>query len=49
MGKTVEAIYEQGILRPLENPGLVDGRHVRVTISDSVVLADVADCFEPAE
>jgi predicted DNA-binding antitoxin AbrB/MazE fold protein len=49
VGKTVEAIYEHGVLRPLENPGLADGQHVRVTIADSVMLADVADSFEPAE
>lgn len=48
MEKTVEAVYEHGVLRPLENPGLLDGQHVRVIISD-LVLADPSDCFEPEE
>jgi len=47
--KTVEAVYEHGILRPLENPGLADGQHVQVTISDLAELAGASDCFEPAE
>ena len=49
MEKTVEAVYEHGVLRPLENLGLADGQHVRVTISDLAVLADNSNCFEPAE
>jgi predicted DNA-binding antitoxin AbrB/MazE fold protein len=47
--KTVEAVYENGVLRPLENTGLADGQHLRVTISDLAVPADTSNCFEPAE
>lgn len=47
--RTFEAIYENGMLRPLENLGLADRQHVRVTISESLGLADASDCFEPGE
>jgi predicted DNA-binding antitoxin AbrB/MazE fold protein len=47
--KTVEAVYEHGVLGLPENPGLAEGQHVRVTISDLTELADASDCFEPAE
>jgi predicted DNA-binding antitoxin AbrB/MazE fold protein len=47
--KTFEAVYENGVLRPLENLGLSDMQHVLVTISDSAVAADASGYFEPAE
>jgi predicted DNA-binding antitoxin AbrB/MazE fold protein len=47
--KTVEAVYENGVLRPLENLGLSDMQHVLVTISDASVTADASTYFEAAE
>jgi hypothetical protein len=35
--KTFEAIYENGVLRPLDGFGLENPQHVRATISDSAV------------
>jgi len=49
MEKTFEAVYENGVLRPLESPGLSDRQRVRVTISDAAAMADAAGCFDPEE
>jgi predicted DNA-binding antitoxin AbrB/MazE fold protein len=50
MGMTLEAVYENGVLRPLENLALPNLQHVLVTISDVPATAeDVADYFEPDE
>lgn len=50
MEKTIEAVYENGMLRPLEALPISDRQHVLVTISDVPVTAsDVAGYFEPEE
>jgi predicted DNA-binding antitoxin AbrB/MazE fold protein len=50
MGMTFEAVYENGVLRPLENLTLPDMQHVLVTISGAPATADdVAGYFEPEE
>jgi len=50
MKKTFEAVYENGVLRPLESIGLVDRQHVRVSIADITdVHAHIAAYFEPDE
>jgi len=47
---TFEAIYENGVLRPLESLSLPNMQHVLVTISGAPVTADdAADYFEPEE
>jgi len=35
MERTVEAVYEHGVLRPLEPLSLVESQHVKLTISDA--------------
>lgn len=50
MDKTFEAVYENGVLRPLETLPISDRQHVFVTISDVPATApDVAGYFEPDE
>jgi len=50
MGMTFEAIYENGVLRPLESLALPNMQHVLVTISGAAVnTGDVAGYFEPEE
>ena len=50
MEKTFEAIYEHGVLRPLQDPGLTDEQHVRVTITDLNEDEDeIAAYFNPEE
>ena len=50
MQKSFEAVYENGVLRPLENPGLPDLHHVMVTISElPPVEADLAEYFSPQD
>jgi len=50
MGTTFEAVYENGVLRPLESLELSNRQHVIVTISAAPATADdVADSFEPEE
>lgn len=47
---TFEAIYENGVLRPLESLALPNLQHVLVTISSAPATADdVARYFEPEE
>ena len=48
--KTLEAVYEQGVLRPLELLDLPEHKRVTVTISDvSRVTAEaVASCYDLA-
>ena len=36
MNRTIEAIYENGVLRPLEPLDLEEQEHVSVTISDDI-------------
>jgi predicted DNA-binding antitoxin AbrB/MazE fold protein len=50
MGKTFEAVYENGVLRPLEALTISNRQHVLVTIADVPTTAgDVAAYFEPEE
>ena len=50
MEKTFEAVYENGVLRPLEPLAISNMQHVLVTISDvPSTAADVAGYFEPEE
>jgi predicted DNA-binding antitoxin AbrB/MazE fold protein len=50
MGMTFEAVYENGVLRPLESLALPNLQHVLVTISGAPATADDgAGYFEPEE
>jgi predicted DNA-binding antitoxin AbrB/MazE fold protein len=50
MAITFEAVYENGVLRPLESLALPNLQHVLVTISSApATAADVAGYFEPEE
>jgi predicted DNA-binding antitoxin AbrB/MazE fold protein len=50
MGMTFEAVYENGVLRPLESLTLPNRQHVFVTISGAATADDdVAGYFEPEE
>lgn len=50
MERTFEAVYGNGVLRPLETLPISDMQHVLVTISDiPATAADVAGYFEPEE
>ena len=50
MQKTFEAVYENGVLRPLETLAISDSQHLLVTISDVPATApDVAGYFEADE
>jgi predicted DNA-binding antitoxin AbrB/MazE fold protein len=50
MAITLEAIYENGVLRPLERLALPNLQHVLVTISSApATVDDVASYFEPEE
>lgn len=47
---TFEAIYENGVLRPLENLALPNLQHVLVTISGAPATGDdLAGYFDPEE
>jgi predicted DNA-binding antitoxin AbrB/MazE fold protein len=49
--KTLEAVYEQGVLRPLEQLDLPEHQHVKVTISDvtRATTDAVASCYDLAQ
>ncbi len=50
MAMTFEAVYENGVLRPLESLALPNLQHVLVTISSAPATADdVSGYFEPEE
>jgi predicted DNA-binding antitoxin AbrB/MazE fold protein len=49
MKKTFEAVYENGVLRPLESLGLANCQRVQVSIADIPEAAGVAGYFEPDE
>jgi len=50
MGMTFEAVYENGVLRPLESLALPNLQHVLVTISGAPATSDdVAAYFEPED
>jgi predicted DNA-binding antitoxin AbrB/MazE fold protein len=40
MPMQVEAVYENGVLRPLEPLGLAEHQHVTVTVTESTTSAD---------
>ena len=47
---TFEAVYENGVLRPLESLALPDRQHVLVTIYGTTATTDdVAGYFDPEE
>jgi predicted DNA-binding antitoxin AbrB/MazE fold protein len=47
MQKTFEAVYENGVLRPLVPVALANAQHVQVTIAD--VDSDIAAYFDADE
>lgn len=50
MSREVEAVYKNGVLRLLEDPGLVEDQRVRVSIcADEPPLADPRPYFTPDE
>lgn len=50
MARSFEAVYENGVLRLLENLPITNMQRVLVTISDvPATAADVAGYFEPEE
>jgi predicted DNA-binding antitoxin AbrB/MazE fold protein len=49
MQKTFEAVYEDGVLRPLETLMLADREHVQVTISSIADPEDDVALFFPPE
>ena len=50
MQKTFEAVYENGVLRPLETLRLPNNLHVTMTIADLAAnRQDLADYFSPDE
>jgi predicted DNA-binding antitoxin AbrB/MazE fold protein len=50
MQRTFEAVYENGVLRPLESLPIPNMQRVFVTISGAPVTADdIAGYFEPEE
>ncbi len=50
MAMTFEAVYENGVLRPLESLALPDRQHVLVTIYGTTATTDdVAGYFDPEE
>jgi predicted DNA-binding antitoxin AbrB/MazE fold protein len=46
---TFEAIYEDGVLRPLESLKLPNRQHIFVTVSGAAAPDDVAGYVEPEE
>lgn len=50
MGKTIEAIYENGVFKPLEPVSLPEGEHVQVTVPAAAEKIrrqlDALDTFE---
>jgi predicted DNA-binding antitoxin AbrB/MazE fold protein len=46
MQKTFEAVYENGVLRPLEALELSNWQHVRVTIDATGIAEDIAAYFD---
>jgi len=49
MKKTFEAVYENGVLRPLESLGLENCQRVHVSIADIHEASGLAGYFEPDE
>ena len=49
MQKSFEAVYEGGVLRPLEALPFADHQHLQVTVSELVLNDDIAIYFDPTE
>lgn len=49
MQRTFQAVYEDGLLRPLEALDLRNRQHLQVTIADVLAPGDAAGYFEPEE
>lgn len=49
MKKTFPAVYENGVLRPLESLGLANCQCVQVSIADMPEGSGIAGYFEPDE
>jgi predicted DNA-binding antitoxin AbrB/MazE fold protein len=49
MALTFEAVYENGVLRPLESLALPNLQRVLVTVSGAPGADDIAGCFEVEE
>jgi predicted DNA-binding antitoxin AbrB/MazE fold protein len=49
--KTLEAVYEQGVLRPLEQLDLPEHKRVKLTISDAsrATAEAVTNCYDLAQ
>ena len=47
MKGTVDAVFENGVFRPVEQPNLADGQRVRLTV-ESVPKASPADVLQLA-
>ena len=39
MSETVEAIYENGVFKPLSSPNISEGQHVRLTVETTLETA----------
>jgi len=39
MSETLEAIYENGVFKPLKAPAISDGQHVRLTVETAPEVA----------
>jgi len=46
VAKTFEAVYEDGVLRPLESLGLPNRQHVLITIADTPAAGSAGGFFE---
>ena len=50
MAKTFDAVFENGVLKPMEPLELLHSQHVQVTISTKPEFGDsIADYFKPEE
>ncbi len=49
MKKTFEAVYENGVLRPLENLGLANCQRVQISIAEIPETNSIAGYFELKE
>ena len=49
MQKSFEAVYEDGVLRPLEALPLANRQHVQVTVVEMMANEEISAYFEPAE
>lgn len=47
MKQTLDAIYEQGVFRPLQNPEVAEGQHVRLVV-ETLPESSVEDILDSA-